>query len=233
MDFFPEILLISFIAGIVSIDTASAWQVMISQPVVSCPIIGLIFGDPEIGLFMGILLELPWLINIPLGGFHGSEGNLGAIVATALSIYLKSLEVNTENIIVIIAILYSLIISRAGGYLVEKVRRANLALIYSADRAAGKGDVSRITWLNSAGTIYSFLMGFFLVGIGFSVGIIILKPIAAFIHPDFRAAFGLAKYGLLGLGVGAVATIFINRETKWYALVPFLVGVVIFIFISI
>jgi mannose/fructose/N-acetylgalactosamine-specific phosphotransferase system component IIC len=233
MDFFPEILLISFIAGIVSVDTASAWQVMISQPVVSCPIIGLIFGDPEIGLLMGILLELPWLINIPLGGVHGSEGNLGAIVATTLSIYLKSHEVNTENIIVIIAIMYSLVISRVGAYLVENVRRANLALIHLADRAAGQGDVSRITWLNSAGVTYSFLMGFFLVGIGFSVGIVVLKPLAAFIHPEFNVAFGLAKYGLLGLGVGAVATIFINRETRWYAIIPFLASVVIFIFISI
>jgi len=233
MDFFPEILLICFIAGIVSIDTASAWQVMISQPVVSCPIIGLIFGDAELGLLMGILLELPWLINIPLGGVHGSEGNLGAIVATTLSIYLKSLGLNTENIIVIIAIMYSLLISRIGAYLVEKVRRANLALIHLADRAAGQGDVGRITWLNSVGMLYSFLMGFFLVGISFTVGIFVLKPLTAFIHPDFNIAFGLAKYGLLGLGVGVVATLVINRETRWYAIVPFLLGVVIFIFISI
>ncbi len=233
MDFFPEVLLICFIAGIVSVDTASAWQVMISQPVVSCPIIGLIFGDLEIGLLMGILLELPWLINIPLGGVHGSEGNLGAIVATTLSIYLKSLEVNTDNIIVIITIMYSLVISRLGAYLVEYVRRANLTLIHLADRAAGQGDVNRITWLNSAGATYSFLMGFFLVGIGFSVGVVVLKPLAAFIHPEFNVAFGLAKYGLLGLGVGTVATLFINRETRWYAIVPFVAAMLIFIFISI
>jgi mannose/fructose/N-acetylgalactosamine-specific phosphotransferase system component IIC len=233
MELFPEVLLISFIAGLVAIDTASGWQVMISQPVVSCPIIGLIFGDPELGLLMGILLELPWLVNIPLGGVHGSEGNLGAIVATTLSIYLKSHEVNTENIIVIISIMYSLVVSRVGIYLVEYVRKANLMLIHSADRAAIQGDLKRITWLNIVGMLYSFLMGFFLVGIGFMLGIVVLKPLTAFVHQEFNFAFGMAKYGLLGLGVGAVATLFITRETKWYTVFPFFTGVLILILVSI
>lgn len=233
MEIFPEILLISLIAGLIAIDTASGWQVMISQPVVSCPLIGLLLGDLQLGLLMGILLELPWLINIPLGGVHGSEGNLGAIVATALSIYLKSRAVNTEDIIVITAIMYSLVISRAGAYLVEYVRRENLRLIHAADRAAAQGNFKKINWLNSTGVIYSFLLGFFLVGIGYLVGIIVLKPLTAFIHQEFNFAFGMAKNGLLGLGVGAVATLFINGETKWYAAIPFLIGIMIFAVISI
>lgn len=233
MDFFPEILIISFIGGLIAIDTASGWQVMFSQPVVSCPIIGLLFGSPELGLLMGILLELPWLINIPLGGVHGSEGNLGAVVATALSIYLKSHEVNTENIIVIISIIYSLVVSRVGIFLVDYVRRANLMLIHLADRAALQGDLRRITWLNITGVFYSFFLGFLLVGLGFALGVIVLKPLGAFIHQEFDFAFGLAKYGLLGLGVGVVATLFINKETRWYVVVPFISGVLILVVISI
>lgn len=233
MDFFPAVLIVSFIAGLVAIDTASGWQVMISQPVVSCPLIGLIFGDPELGLTMGILLELPWLINIPLGGVHGSEGNLGAIVATALSIFLKSRQVNTENIIIIIAIMYSLLISRVGIHLVEYVRRANLSLIHLADKAALEGDLKRISWLNSLGVVYSFFMGFFLVAIGFTIGVIVVRPLVSFVHQDFNFAFGMAKYGLLGLGVGAIATLFITKETKWYAVIPFVFGILIWVATSV
>ncbi|UCE07710.1 MAG: PTS sugar transporter subunit IIC [bacterium] len=233
MGYFPEVLLISFIGGLVSIDTASGWQVMISQPVVSCPIIGLIFGYPELGILMGILLELPWLINIPMGGVHGSEGNLGAIVATTLSIYLKSHEVNTENIIVIVSIMYSLVISRVGIYMVEYVRKANLMLLHSADKAVNQINLKRITWLNTIGVFYSFLMGFLLIGVSFTLGIFVLKPLAAFVHQEFNFAFGMAKYGLLGLGIGAVATLFINKKTKWYTVVPFVTGVLIFVLVSI
>jgi len=227
MELFPEVLMISLIGGLVAGDTASGWQIMISQPIVACPIIGLIFGHPEIGLIMGILLELPWLINIPTGGVHGSEGNLGAVVATALSIYLVELNVNTENIIIIIAIMYSLIVSRIGIYLVDYVRKVNLMLNYSADRAAIQGNVKKITWLNIMGFIYTFLMGSGLVGISFLLGIVFLPLLAKFVHPDFDSAFGIAKYGLLGLGFGAVATLFINKETKWYLLIPLFVGVLI------
>ncbi len=227
MDFFPEILIISFIGGLIAIDTTTGWQVMISQPVVSCPVIGLIFGDPHLGVWMGILLELPWLINIPLGGVHGSEGNLGAVVAVALSLYLKFNEINTENIVVIISVIYSLIISRVGIFLVEYMRKANLILIHLADRAALRGDLKKITWLNLTGLFYSFLLGFSLVGAGFALGIIVLKPLTAFIHKEFNFAFGLARYGLLGLGVGTIATLFINKETHWYFVVPFMASVLV------
>lgn len=231
MDFFLEILLISLIGGIISIDTASGWQIMISQPVVACPIIGLIFSEPQLGLLIGILLELPWLTNIPLGGVHGSEGNLGAVVATGLAIHLKMLNLNTENIIVIIAIMYSLIVSRVGLYLVEYVRKSNLHLIHLADTAANKGDFRKITWLNLTGLFYSFLLGFGLVLVGLTAGKFVLPPLAEFIHKDFDAAFGLAKYGLLGLGVGAVATLFITKKTRWYLVIPFCLGILIFVLV--
>ncbi len=226
MDLFPTILLVSFIGGLVAIDTAAAWQIMISQPVVACPLLGWLLGDVHLGLTIGILLELPWLINIPMGGVHGAEGNLGAIVATSLSIYLKAIGANTENIIIIASILYSLLISRIGMVLVDYVRQANNRLLHRADVAAQQGDLSRISLLNVIGVFYSFLMGALLVGIGYWVGVLAVKPVAAFIHQQFDSAFGLAKWGLLGLGVGAVATLFISKATQWYVLIPFFFGMV-------
>lgn len=226
MDLFPKILLVSFIGGIVATDTAAAWQIMISQPVVACPLLGWLLGDVYLGLTIGILLELPWLINIPMGGVHGAEGNLGAVVATSLSIYLKAAGVNTENIVIIVSILYSLLISRIGMVLVDYVRLANNRLLHRADVAARQGDLSRISLLNLIGVFYSFLMGALLVGVGYWMGVLAVKPVAAFIHQQFDSAFGLAKWGLLGLGVGAVATLFISKATQWYVLIPFFLGMV-------
>ncbi len=227
MDVFPTIMLISFIGGLVAMDTAAAWQVMISQPVVACPLLGWLLGDVQLGITIGMLMELPWLINIPMGGVHGAEGNLGAVVATALSIYLKTAGVNTENIVVIAAILYSLLISRIGKVLVDYVRLANLRLLRRADVAAQNGATHRISWLNMAGVFYSFLMGAFLVGLGYWVGVLAVKPVAGYVHQQFDSAFGLAKWGLLGLGIGAVATLFVSKATQWYVLVPFLVSLVV------
>jgi len=221
MEYFPEILLICLIGGLVSIDTASGWQIMISQPVFACPVIGLIFGNVEMGIMMGVLLELPWLINIPTGGTHGSEGNLGAVVATSASIYLLDKGVNTENIIIIIAILYSLMVSRIGNHLVEFMRNANIGLLYGADRAASVADLKKITLLQLMGVLYAFILGVALVGISFTIGILILPALVGFIPDYFDFAFGVAKYGILGVGFGVVATLFISRETRWHLIVSF------------
>ncbi|MFZ5516873.1 MAG: PTS sugar transporter subunit IIC [Candidatus Zhuqueibacterota bacterium] len=227
MDLFPAILIISVIGGLVSVDTTAGWQVMISQPVVSCPVIGLIFGYPEIGLILGILLELPWLVDIPSGGAHGSEGNLGAVTATALAIYLKSRDISTDNIIIFVSVIYSLGVSYVGGLLVTLVRRVNISLQHAADDAASRADLSRIHWLNLSGLGYSFVTGFFLVGFFFTIGVLLFPSIVSSIHPKFDAAFGLAKYSLLGLGFGAVATLFLNRETKWHFLSVLGIGLII------
>jgi len=229
MDLFPALLIISAIGGLVAVDTTAGWQVMISQPVVSCPAIGLIFGYPEIGLILGVLLELPWLVDIPSGGAHGSEGNLGAVAAAALAVYLKSRAISTDNIIILISVIYSLVVSYVGGLLVTLVRSANISLQHAADDAASRADLSRIHWLNLSGLGFSFVMGFFLIGFFFTLGAVLIPPIASSIHPKFDSAFGLAKYSVLGFGFGAVATLFINRETKWYFLAMLGIGFVLIV----
>jgi mannose/fructose/N-acetylgalactosamine-specific phosphotransferase system component IIC len=222
MEYFPEVLLICLIGGLVSIDTASGWQIMISQPVVACPVIGLIFGNVEMGIMMGVLLELPWLINIPTGGTHGSEGNLGAVVAASVGVYLLDNQVNTENIIIIASILYSLLVSRIGRHLVEFMRRENIKLLYGADRAASVADLQKITLLHLMGVVYAFILGIVLVGISFTIGILVLPALVGFIPEYFDFAFGVAKYGILGVGFGVIATLFISRETRWHLIVAFL-----------
>lgn len=227
MDFFPAILIISLIGGIVSVDTTAGWQIMISQPVVACPVIGLIFGYPEIGLIMGILLELPWLIDIPSGGAHGSEGNLGAVVATALAVYLKSRNISSDNIIIVSTVLYSLGISYLGGILVNITRKANARLHHAADEAAENADLAKISRLHFGGLLYSFSSGFILIAVFFIMGAVIFPLLLNYINPELDSAFALAKYSILGLGFGAVATLFINNETKWYFIFALLTSIIV------
>ncbi len=233
MEYLPAVIIIGLIGGIVAVDTTAGWQIMINQPLVTCPVIGLIFGQFEAGVSIGVLLELPWLINIPSGGKHGSEANLGAVVAAGMMVYFVDHNFNTINIIIILCLVYSLLISKAGGFLVDYVRKQNLMLMHQADQAAEKGNLTKISQLNIIGLLHSFFMGFILTVIGFSLGLVILKPIIGWIHPDFDYAFGLAKYAVFGVGFGTVATIFVNKNTQWYfvasAIVSFLIWIIFLI----
>ena len=75
-------LLIALFAGIVSMDTTSGPQFMISEPIVSCPVIGYILGMPETGLTMGIFFQLLWLGYLPLGTVHFIDSNMAAFIST-------------------------------------------------------------------------------------------------------------------------------------------------------
>ena len=228
MDYFPALIIISLIGGIVSVDTTAGWQIMISQPIVSCTVIGLIFGQPDVGITLGIILGLPWLINVPSGGTHGSESNLGGVVAAGLSAFFVSQHTNFKYIIIVITIIYSLGIGMAGTYLVNIARNFNLNLSHVADRAIEKADFNKIAYLNFYGVFSMFFIGILLCGAGFSLGVVLLEPLIRFIHPNFEQAFQIAKYGILGVGFGAVATLFINKKTAWYIIAGIAVSAVIF-----
>ena len=80
MVIYPALLLM---AGVVAMDTTSGPQFLVSEPIVSCSVLGLLFGNPEAGLMLGILFQLLWLGYLPLGGEHFTDNNMAAFISTA------------------------------------------------------------------------------------------------------------------------------------------------------
>jgi len=63
----------------------TAWgQLMISRPVVIAPIIGLLCGNGTVGLFVGVLIELLWISDLPVGAAIPSDDTLFAAVASGV-----------------------------------------------------------------------------------------------------------------------------------------------------
>jgi len=231
MDLWVEFLLICLFGGIVAIDTTASWQVMISQPLAACTIIGFLLGDPQTGLLLGILMQLPWLIEIPAGGSHTSEGNIGALVAAGLTIHLVHFQINTLNIALVFSISWSLWISWVGGKLVDSMRRTNVMFAYRADKVAVEGNLKRLTLLNMGGVGHAYFLGFFLAGISFLLGVLVLSRLVAFVPSFFDTAFGYAKIGMIALGAGTLFSMFISRGNYRNFVIGLAVaGVVYFIF---
>ena len=231
MNFWTELLIISVAGGIVAIDTTASWQVMISQPIVACSLIGLSFGEPELGLLIGILLELPWLIEIPTGGSHISEGNIGSLVTAGLTIHLVHHQIDSVNIALICSILWGLWISWLGGKLVHSMRKTNVMFSYRADKAANTANLKKITLLNMGGVGHAYFLGFFLAGISFTLGTLIIGKLAALIPTYFDKAFGYGKIGILALGTGILLSMFLSRENFKYFVIGIITAFVLFFII--
>ena len=76
-------MVLALIGGVVSMDATSGPQVMVSEPLVSCTLLGLLFGAPQTGILLGVLFQLLWLDYMPLGAVRFTDHNMAAFIATA------------------------------------------------------------------------------------------------------------------------------------------------------
>lgn len=78
--FFSEFVLLSLLAGILAVDERAGWQGLLSQPVVAGTLAGVLIGEPETGMAVGVVLELIFLSVMPMRGTRRADGLAGGIV---------------------------------------------------------------------------------------------------------------------------------------------------------
>lgn len=77
-----DILLLSFLGALFSLDITAFGQLMISRPIVCAPIIGYLLGDIRTALWIGMIVELMWVSFIPMGAAIPQDNTSVAILAT-------------------------------------------------------------------------------------------------------------------------------------------------------
>ncbi len=81
-----SVLGIAFVGGFIGLDRTAVGQFMISQPIVAGPIAGLLLGDAAAGLMIGVVLELIWVLDMPVGTFVPADATISAMSATAIAV---------------------------------------------------------------------------------------------------------------------------------------------------
>ncbi len=122
----PAVLIL--IAGIVAMDTTSGPQILISEPVVSCSILGILFGIPESGLMIGVLYQLLWLGYMPLGATRLADGNMAAFISTGALFTASGIFEFTGSVMdaaIIPSMLFAVCVAYLGLHLTYRVRKLN------------------------------------------------------------------------------------------------------------
>ncbi len=76
---------VALVGGLVGLDRTAAGQFMISQPIVAAPLVGWLLGDATDGLIIGAMLELIWVLDMPVGSFVPANATVSAVTATAVA----------------------------------------------------------------------------------------------------------------------------------------------------
>jgi len=220
----PYIFLFFFLGGVVSIDSEAGWQVMISQPLVACPVAGWLFGNPEVGLMVGILMQLPFLIEIPAGGAKQSFSNLSAFVGAGLAAELSHLAPTVPNVILVTTVTFAILISRVTLPLIKLTRGLNLLLVRRAEAALSQERLRAVSIYQYLGVANAFLFG-----ICFSAGFWLLGkysmlPLVQSVSSAVEQQVSLLKTVLLGAGVGAMGWLFVKKSTIHFSILGAVVG---------
>lgn len=76
---------VAVLGALAGLDRLAVGQCMISQPIVAGPLTGWLLGDPTAGIIIGAVLELVWVLDMPVGTFVPADATVGAVSATAIA----------------------------------------------------------------------------------------------------------------------------------------------------
>ena len=202
-------------AGLIAMDTTGGPQMLISEPVVSCSMIGLLFGKPELGLGTGVLFQLLWLGYMPLGATRLIDGNMAAFISTAglfSASRIFGLDDGLIKAAIIPAMLFGVVTGIIGLHATQAVRRINGRRNESFRLQLGAGDTVSVAKTHVTGICSSFIRGVLMA--------VVLVPVGALLFGSLRflpqqAADIMSHASLFVWGVvSASAIVFFKLKEK-------------------
>jgi len=222
-----DLLIIGLVGGIVAIDTTEFGQLMISLPIFSSVVLGYLFNNIEMGLFIGIVMVFPWLKLIPAGGALYHEGNIGSCTAAGTCLMTITRIPGYENQMLFLSIIYGIILSYTAGRVIFIKRKLNEKIVRRNINNIEQGKLGRTNFWIFLSVTVTFLSGFLFSGIGSFFGHYLLKEIPTEIFKRFSHYSDYGIISFLGLGFGIVVSMFFQFKKIHFLLTGFITGIII------
>ena len=207
--------LIATLGGAFCLDRRGAFQLMISQPIVAVPLLAWYFGEPQLGLHLGALLQLIWMGSIHLGVSNPPHETLASLTTAAIVLlYKRYFQDADDEAVWSLATLYGLPVAILGKSLDGLLEKRNISLSLLAQQAALDGDLRTIDHLPVIGLFRSFWGGFLIAGVASAFGVLVIAILRPLFWGSAKIALQLlALYILPALGIGISLSIFRQRRT--------------------
>ena len=225
-----EMILVSLVGALISLDRTAAFQVMISRPLAAGPLTGLVLGQTVVGIWTGFFLELLWISRPPLGGQIPPHECLGTVVITSGLILAGPVLGEPDRSAIILGILLGLPVARLGSIIEDLLRRINNIMEQKAQIAVQAGRSGQLVWLNLAGLSVQFMANLILILVLLPVFIIIIKGLYPVL--PVRIIYSLDMMSLILPIVGVAAALSnINAKGSWITFILMCYGALIFFYI--
>jgi mannose/fructose/N-acetylgalactosamine-specific phosphotransferase system component IIC len=186
------LLLLSLLGGLLALDATSLGQFMLSRPLIAAGLAGMIAGNPEGGIVVGVLLEAIHLAVLPVGAARYPEAGPAAVAAAGA--YAGS-HVG-QQVALLASVVFMLAWGWVGGRSVEWLRRWN---VRTAVPAPGPVSVATVERLHLRATALDFVRGVLVTLVGLLVLGTLLETLGwiPFREPWTRPALALSAAAAL------------------------------------
>jgi PTS system mannose-specific IIC component len=208
-----ELLAGAGVALICGLDRVAMLQILISRPIVAAPLIGLLLGEPLIGLQIGVMVELLWLARLPVGAAVPPDDTQVAIGATVLAVALGRQLGSISPEMMLVSLLIALPLGKVGQYCDHRARLYNGRLPDLTEQAVAQGLFGRAQLLHLRGLLsFSFaaLMTYSFIVFG---GLLVIPFAWSLIAVPLGYSAGFLQLALPLIGVAVIlGTINVSRS---------------------
>lgn len=202
------------LGGIAALDAEPVAQTLLSQPLVTATILGLVWGDWETAFQVGIVLQVLAASTLPVGSRTPEDYATGGVVGVGLALALAENHAFTvaKQGCAMIGVLSGMVVATVGVPLLKWKRRHNEGLARWCEEAVRAGDTAAPSRAQGAGVVLSFALGVTYTALCLGAGLLLLENLAAKESVRLARAWALAQPLWLGLGLAQVLSAFLQRR---------------------
>lgn len=218
---------ICLICAFISLDTVAIFQLLISQPIIACTLVGWLSNDPMTGIHIGLLMQLIWISTLPVGAVTFPDGNLGAMVAAIIAVNCVGIIPEFDSLVLLMSIIFGLVMSFVGAHALNTVRTGN---VYILNQLLNKVDAFKLNYVGRAISLslgINFLVLFVVILASSLIGISIIEVILSFRPTEWILYTRYAEIVILGAGAGLTFTLVKERKPKFIMAVLMLATLIV------
>ncbi len=210
-----NVIFLSTIGAVILLDKYALGEFGVSQPLVAGAIIGALFGDTQMGIFLGAMLQLVFLGGLPIGRDIPPDGQVAGI--TCCGAYFLLRTANPSGHALLVAILFALVGAVIGGTLDIFTRHYNNKFYRMFQK-----NKSQLSMYHLLGLVTAFARGFCIFLPFFALSSIIRVPDVV---PHMSRHILLII--CLSMGLANAVYLFIKKSTAVYVIIGGLCGLLL------
>jgi mannose/fructose/N-acetylgalactosamine-specific phosphotransferase system component IIC len=228
-----EFLAVALLGGALAIDNRSSLRIMLSQPVCSGLLVGIVLGAPDEGLFVGVMFQVMFLGYVHIRGVRIPDIPIGGVAASAL--YILSAKrlgsaLTNDGIILSLSLVVGILVSVIGYGFYRLWERKSWNLVDLSMRSILEGKLRLAAAIHMSALAIHFLYAFLVLIVLLPAVVPIITLAAAHAAAGPESMIHSLQYIVPFMGVGSLARLYFVKSRAFWFGAGFLASYVFLIF---